>query len=131
MAPCRWCSKDRESALAALALNDHEKSMVRHAPTGRLGFVLTNGSAEKRRIPLRVVWSARSLRNMKGLSEEMRRRVAAAVERYAESGEGDVKRLQGTRWCRLRVGDWRVVIELLFSQGVLTVVRVFKRGDGY
>jgi hypothetical protein len=26
---------------------------------------------------------------------------------YATNGSGDVKRLKGTRGCRLRIGDWR------------------------
>jgi hypothetical protein len=28
---------------------------------------------------------------------------------YATNGSGDVKRLKGTRGCRLRIGDWRVI----------------------
>ena len=36
-------------------------------------------------------------------------RIFAALDRFAENGEGDIKRLQGTAGeLRLRVGDYRV-----------------------
>jgi hypothetical protein len=39
----------------------------------------------------------------------VQRRVVAALERYAESGHGDLDRMEGVEnEGRLRVGDWRV-----------------------
>jgi predicted RNA methylase len=46
-------SKDREAAVAALNLTDRERSTIKFAPAGR-GFILSNASAEKRRIKARI-----------------------------------------------------------------------------
>lgn len=56
-----------------------------------------------------VVWSKGAGDDLKKLDRVVAKRVMQAVVRYAESGHGDVKRLQGVeREWRLRVGDWRV-----------------------
>ena len=43
------------------------------------------------------------------LSQEVRQRVNARLEQFAETGHGDVKKLKGRAGARLRVGDWRVI----------------------
>jgi mRNA-degrading endonuclease RelE of RelBE toxin-antitoxin system len=61
------------------------------------------------------------------------KRVIAAVDRFAESGQGDVRPLQGElqgRY-RLRVGDRRVVFTCNVDAGVISVLRVAARGDVY
>ena len=56
-----------------------------------------------------VVWSKGAGDDLKKLDRVVAKRVMQAVVRYAESGHGDVKRLQGVeREWGLRVGDWRV-----------------------
>jgi len=49
---------------------------------------------------------------MRRLSLTIRDRVLAALDRYVESGLGDVRKLAGRQdeW-RLRVGDYRVLFE--------------------
>ena len=52
--------------------------------------------------------------------------------RLAESGYGDVRKLQGTdfEW-RLRVGDWRVRFVYDYEETIIRVVRVLPRGRAY
>ena len=68
---------------------------------------------------------------MSALDREMARRVKRAVERFAEIGTGNVKRLQGIKppEFRLRVGDYRV----RFHQdgNVIRVLRVRNRREAY
>ncbi len=73
------------------------------------------------------------------------RRIYAAVQRFAETGRGDVKRLTGSRppEYRLRVGDYRVRFQSHSESRrdpttgvesrtlVIEVLRVLTRGDGY
>ncbi len=58
-------------------------------------------------------------------------RILKALARYAETGEGDVKALQGSLsgTHRLRVGDWRV----RFKRGgdVIEMLAVENRGEAY
>lgn len=50
------------------------------------------------------------------------------LDRYAATGEGDVKKLGGSSAYRLRHGDWRAIFTL--DDGVL-VVRVAHRREVY
>lgn len=63
-----------------------------------------------------------------------RARVVAALERFADSGRGDLDRVAGTTdppEHRLRVGGWRVRLELDEPAGELRVLRVLPRGQAY
>jgi len=57
-----------------------------------------------------IEWTEAALEDMAGLDRGIARRVKQVVERFAETGSGNVKRLQGVDppEYRLRVGDYRV-----------------------
>ena len=80
---------------------------------------------------LHVVWTDRAEKDARRLPPEIRKRVAETVDRYAETGHGDVLRLKGfepPRY-RLRVGDYRAIFR---PQGsVLVILRVRHRRDAY
>jgi mRNA-degrading endonuclease RelE of RelBE toxin-antitoxin system len=60
-------------------------------------------------------------------------RIGRAVQRLAETEQGDVKRLQGVdppTW-RLRVGEYRVLFAYDASAHELRVLRVVPRGRAY
>jgi mRNA-degrading endonuclease RelE of RelBE toxin-antitoxin system len=61
----------------------------------------------------------------------MARRVKQAVERFAETGSGNVKRLQGINppEYRLRVGDYRV--RFYQEEETVRVLRVRNRREAY
>lgn len=80
----------------------------------------------------RVQWTNRALRIVARLDRPTRERLTKGVESLAATGQGDVKRLQGTKQelYRLRVGDWRI----FFSKepgAVLLIRTVRPRGDAY
>ena len=57
-----------------------------------------------------IEWAETALEQMAALDKGIARRVKQAVERFADTGAGNVKRLQGVDppEYRLRVGDYRV-----------------------
>ena len=72
-----------------------------------------------------------ALRDFDGLDRITQERVIAALERYAATGHGDVKRLQGRfRDFRLRVGKWRVFFDL-DTPGAIVVIGIDNRGQAY
>jgi mRNA-degrading endonuclease RelE of RelBE toxin-antitoxin system len=80
------------------------------------------------------VWSERSLKDTERLDAQTRRRIFDAVERFATTGQGDIKRLHGRSGeHRLRVGGWRVLFryEAAPEPGTVYVVRVLPRGRAY
>ena len=80
---------------------------------------------------LEIRWTDRALKDVTRLDRPLRHRIVVAVEAFAATERGDLKRLQGdlNNLFRLRVGDWRVI----FSQeenGIL-VRRVLPRSGAY
>jgi mRNA interferase RelE/StbE len=60
------------------------------------------------------------------------KRIRGKIEQYAAdpaSQRNNVKRLKGSRYFRLRVGDWRVIFD---NQGrVLVILKIGPRGSVY
>jgi len=54
---------------------------------------------------------------------------AVAVARYGE--HNNVTKLQGRDGYRLRVGDWRVIYEIVDDRLIIHVVRIAVRGSAY
>jgi mRNA interferase RelE/StbE len=61
-----------------------------------------------------VEWTETALEHMAAIDKGIARRVKQAVERFADTGAGNVKKLQGIDppEYRLRVGDYRVRFHL-------------------
>jgi mRNA interferase RelE/StbE len=56
-----------------------------------------------------ILWSEAARTDIRRLDRDTAVRIFAALHRFAETGEGDIKKLQGESGdLRLRVGDYRV-----------------------
>ena len=82
---------------------------------------------------LRLTWSSKALRDSDRLDPKDRKRIVEALERYAETRHGNVKKLSDIDppEYRLRVGPWRARLAWDQAVGVLTVLHVFRRSRGY
>jgi len=81
----------------------------------------------------RVEWTPRALKDLRKLDPQTQARIVSAVDRYAETGIGDVVRLTDVHppeW-RLRVGDWRVRFYMDPARAVLVILRVLPRDKAY
>ena len=61
-----------------------------------------------------LVWTRPALKDMKKIEQRQAQRIREAVKRFAETGQGDVKKLTDVdppEW-RQRVGNWRVFLQL-------------------
>jgi mRNA interferase RelE/StbE len=56
-------------------------------------------------------------------------RIMAKIQNYAETGAGDVKRLVGGSWMRLRVGDYRVIF--IENRDFVSVTEIGPRSSIY
>ena len=82
-------------------------------------------------MPWRLEVSRRARRDLAALDTETRRAVGQALTRLSDDPSGaDLKKLAGRQW-RLRVGQWRVLVELDNATGQMTVTRVLNRRDAY
>ena len=80
---------------------------------------------------MEIEWTEMALADMADLDKGIARRVKQSVERFAETGAGSVKKLQGIDppEYRLRVGDFRVRFEL--DGETVRILRVRNRREAY
>jgi mRNA interferase RelE/StbE len=79
-----------------------------------------------------VVLTASAQRDLRRLDRPVGARILDALTRLADTGQGEVTRLQGSsdEW-RLRVGDWRVRFRYDYPTRTLEVLRILPRGQAY
>ena len=81
----------------------------------------------------RVLWTRRSSKDLRKLDPPTQDRVLAVLERLAESGTGDLKKLKDVsppEW-RLRAGDVRIRLDRDAAARSITVLRVLRRDKAY
>jgi mRNA-degrading endonuclease RelE of RelBE toxin-antitoxin system len=80
---------------------------------------------------MEIEWTETALEDMAALDRGIARRVRQAVERFADTGAGSVKRLHGIEppEYRLRVGDYRVRFHI--DDETVRVLRVRNRREAY
>lgn len=79
-----------------------------------------------------VVWSRRSQHDLRQVQRQVAGRVIAAVERHAETGLGDIAKLDGPgNAYRLRVGEWRVRLRYDDDAHAIEIISVLPRGRAY
>jgi mRNA-degrading endonuclease RelE of RelBE toxin-antitoxin system len=84
-------------------------------------------------LKLHFVWASSARAELRKIERETAMRILLAPTRYGETGEGDVKALEGkfTGTHRLRVGDWRVRFRRARGGGAIHVLAVENRGEAY
>jgi mRNA interferase RelE/StbE len=78
----------------------------------------------------RIVWTDPAKSDVRSLSKPIAMHILSALHRFAESGAGDVKALQGREELRLRVGDYRLFF-VCPDADTIEVRRVRHRGEAY
>lgn len=83
-------------------------------------------------MPWKLQVSKQARHELADLESSDRAAINAAIRRLAnDPTRGDFKKLQGGQGWRLRVGSWRVRIELDSVAGVMRVLHVLNRRDAY
>ncbi len=80
----------------------------------------------------KIAYSKSSLKVLRRLPRNEAERIISKIEQYAKEPKSlanNVKALVGSSYIRLRVGDWRIVMD---DQGnVLEVIKIGARGEIY
>ncbi len=74
-----------------------------------------------------VLFSDLSLKQLKKLDGETRQRIITSIERIRVRPESYIKRLVGEEGYRLRVGDYRVIVDIDKQQLMILVLRIGHR----
>lgn len=78
-----------------------------------------------------VKWTDTSLRNLKGLTKDVTRRIIEKVESISKEPFMFVTKLKGFDLYKLRVGDYRVIMNIERKKMVIFVVDVGHRSVIY
>jgi len=79
----------------------------------------------------RIAWTEQAKADVRGLDKHTAMRILSALHRFAESGTGDIKALEGdAEELRLRVGDYRLFF-VSTSDDLIEVRRVRHRREAY
>lgn len=80
----------------------------------------------------RLYLTNRSKRDLKRLDPDVRERVVASLRQFARTGEGDLKMLKGyeRKW-RLRIGDWRAILNFAPGDEEMDVETILHRSRVY
>lgn len=82
----------------------------------------------------RLLYAASMRKDLRRLDHPIRKRVISSLEKLAERGPEQtalMMRLSGSTNWRLRVGDWRVIVEMDDANHTIKVKRVLPRGRAY
>lgn len=79
----------------------------------------------------KVVWSRRSRKDLEGMDSKTRSRIIEKVESIKDSPFQYVKRLMGVPLYRLRMGKYRVILDIKNNELLIFVVMVGKRENIY
>jgi mRNA interferase RelE/StbE len=68
-----------------------------------------------------IILTLSAAKDLDGLPPDAREQVEASLHRYAVTGQGDVKALQGRDGFRLRIGSYRVI----FDEDTTTILAIY------
>lgn len=79
----------------------------------------------------RVLFRPRAIKDLEALPDDARDQVETAIERFAQTGQGDVKMLVNeNRQFRLRVGVWRIRF-ILEAPDRIVILTIRHRREAY
>ncbi len=79
----------------------------------------------------RVLFSDLALKQLKKLDGEARQRIITSIERIRVRPESYIKRLVGEEGYRLRVGDYRVIVDIDKQELMILVLGMGHRKNVY
>ena len=68
-----------------------------------------------------IILTLSAAKDLDALPLDARELVESGLHRYAMTGQGDVKRLQGREGFRLRIGNYRVI----FDENLTTILAIY------
>jgi mRNA interferase RelE/StbE len=83
----------------------------------------------------KIFYSAQAIKNYSKLTEDMRKQVdkkMLAIAKVPFEKNNNIKPLQGRKHCyRLRIGDWRIIYELIQNELKIIIITIGHRKEVY
>lgn len=78
-----------------------------------------------------IVFSDSALKQLKKLDREWQKRILATIERMRIRPENYVKKLVGMPYYRLRIGDYRAILDIKIDKKEIFVMKIAHRRNIY
>lgn len=78
-----------------------------------------------------ILFSESALKQLKKLEKNLQERIVSALERARVRPESFVKKLVGDPGYRLRVGDYRVIVDIDKNRLIILVIKIGHRRNIY
>ena len=79
-----------------------------------------------------IIFNPKAEKQFKKLDHEIRRRISAVLDRIRiRPFSQDLKRLEGTRYYRARVGKYRIILDIFQDKLIIVVIEVGPRHKIY
>jgi mRNA interferase RelE/StbE len=78
-----------------------------------------------------VIWTEKALKSLKPLPKKTAARIVAAVEKIRDEPRDHMQQLRGSPYFKLRVGGYRVILDIRKKVLIVYVVKVGKRENVY
>ncbi len=82
-------------------------------------------------MPFEIIWSVSALKELKKLDRSIAKRIFDSVSKLANNPHRYVRRIVNSPYYRLRVGDYRVIIDIKENQLRILVLKVGHRKNIY
>ena len=112
----------RQSTLKPATVTDFGRCHDRESRSRQRYYRLTRGGKPAiLSLVKTIILTLSAAKDLDALPRDAREQVEAGLHRYAMTGQGDVKALQGRNGFRLRIGSYRVI----FDEDAATILAVY------
>lgn len=78
-----------------------------------------------------IVFSDTALKQFKKIEKPLQERIISALERIRTRPENFVKKLVGEPYFKLRIGDYRAILDIRNKESIITVIVIGHRRNIY
>ncbi|MFT5394411.1 MAG: mRNA interferase RelE/StbE [Gammaproteobacteria bacterium] len=81
-----------------------------------------------------ITYSKTAIRALRRMPRDIAKRIRARINQLATdpyAPDNNLTKLRGSPYFRLRIGDWRIVYELVSDELVISIITIGPRGSVY
>ena len=79
----------------------------------------------------RVIFSQNAEKQFKKLDKQLQIRIISSLTRISVNPSNHIERLVGFPYFKLRVGDYKIIIDLKISESIIFLIKIGHRKDIY
>ena len=78
-----------------------------------------------------IIWTAEARKNIKKIDKKNQKRILILLDQCTENPISATSQLTNSPYRRLKVGDYRVIMNLIKNKMIINIIRVRHRKNSY